>query len=155
MAFLVSKLGFTTTQLVSILITKLWQVDTKCKNCMFFIFWVLLSPKCNFLRFWYFSSLSSYPIISIFQWQYLPLRFMFLMKHLSSKHRFLWLLEQCFFSLFSWQPLLGKQIFHYGHAVYQFNLLYPWKIGFMTEIPIIQKPLHSFAEQINGLVSIW
>ena len=26
--------------------------------------------------------------------------------------------------------------------------------SFMTEVPIIQKPVHRFAEQINGLVSI-
>ena len=26
--------------------------------------------------------------------------------------------------------------------------------SFMTEVPIIQKPVHSFAEQINGLVYI-
>ena len=25
---------------------------------------------------------------------------------------------------------------------------------FMTEVPIMQKPVHGFAEQINGLVSI-
>ena len=27
--------------------------------------------------------------------------------------------------------------------------------SFMTEVVIIQKPVHWFAEQINGLVSIW
>ena len=27
--------------------------------------------------------------------------------------------------------------------------------SFMTEVPIIQKPVHWFAEKINGLVSIW
>ena len=27
--------------------------------------------------------------------------------------------------------------------------------SFMTEVPIIWKPVHWFAEQINGLVSIW
>ena len=27
--------------------------------------------------------------------------------------------------------------------------------SFMTEAPIIQKPVHRFVEQINGLVSIW
>ena len=26
---------------------------------------------------------------------------------------------------------------------------------FMTEVPILLKPVHWFAEQINGLVSIW
>ena len=28
-------------------------------------------------------------------------------------------------------------------------------ISFMTEVPIIQKPVQQFADQINGLVSIW
>ena len=30
-----------------------------------------------------------------------------------------------------------------------------WTNSFMTKVPIIQKPVHWFALQINGLVSIW
>ena len=30
-----------------------------------------------------------------------------------------------------------------------------WANSFMTKVPIIQKPVHWFALQINGLVSIW
>ena len=40
----------------------------------------------------------------------------------------------------------------YCSNVYGFDKLFN---SFMTEVPIIKRPVHLFAEQINGLVSIW
>ena len=40
--------------------------------------------KCIFLRLWHFFLPSGYPINSVFQWQHVFIRFMFLMKHFSS-----------------------------------------------------------------------
>ena len=36
----------------------------------------------------------------------------------------------------------------------EFSLLARFRNSFMTEAPIIQKPVHGFALQINGLVSL-
>ena len=41
-------------------------------------------------------------------------------------------------------------------AIWEFELPTSYMLNsFMTEVSIIQKPVHWFAEQINGLVSIW
>ena len=52
---------------------------------IFFIFGHFF-PKSTFLRLWHFFSPSGFPINSVFQWQYVFIIFMFLMKHFSSPH---------------------------------------------------------------------
>ena len=53
-------------------------------------------------------------------------------------------------------------IFEFPKSLLSYLFLFPKKDknclalnSFMTEVPIIQKPVHWFALQINGLVSIW
>ena len=80
--FQVSKMSLTTflAQLVSNLWVKLWKVVKRGKIC--FLSFGHLFSKCTFLMLWTFFFLpSGCPVNSIFQWQYVFIRFMFLMKH--------------------------------------------------------------------------
>ena len=78
MAFQVSKMGLTTclTQLVSILRAKLQKVIIWEKYCVFFFnFWLLLLKLCIFEDVKFFSYLAAGSINSIFQGQYVFIRF--------------------------------------------------------------------------------
>ena len=106
MACLVSKMGLTTplAQIVSVLWVNLWKVVMKCKNVFSLNFEPFIS-KCIFLRLRHFFSPSAYPINSI-----LPVY-----KIHDFDEAFLLLaavamMNEIFFSLFPWQPFLGKQI---------------------------------------------
>ena len=82
-AFQVFQLGLTTSLAqLSILSANLWKVVIRGEIICFLIFGHFFS-KCTFLRLWHFFSPSGYPVNSIFQWQYLFIRFMFLRKHFS------------------------------------------------------------------------
>ena len=87
LAFQVSEMGSTTSlaQLVSILRVKLSKVVIKGKISFF----QSLGTSPQRIRFWgcdIFVSPSGCPINSIFQWQYIFIRFMFLMNYFSSNY---------------------------------------------------------------------
>ena len=63
--------------------SKVLEGSHKGKN-MFFCFWTLLHKIYIFVVVIFFFLHSCYPINSIFQWQYMFIRFMFWMKHFSS-----------------------------------------------------------------------
>ena len=99
-------MGLTTplAQIVSVLCVNLWKVVMKCKNVFSLTFEPFIS-KCIFLRLRHFFSPSAYPINSI-----LPVY-----KIHDFDEAFLLLaavamMNEFFFSLFPWQPFLGKQI---------------------------------------------
>ena len=63
--------------------SKVIEGNHKGKN-MFFNFWALLLKMCIFAVVAFFFLPSGYTMKSTFQWQYIFIRFMFLMKHFSS-----------------------------------------------------------------------
>ena len=69
--------------------SKVIELSHKGENVFFFLILEHYS-KCAFLRLWHFFS--GYPINSIFQWWYLFIGLMFLMKHYSSR------LSECLWS---------------------------------------------------------
>ena len=88
LTFQVSKMDLTTflAQLVKLVFSYLKSkvIEGNHRGKKFFYFGTLLKISQTFLRLWHFFLPSGYPINSIFQWQYIFIRFLFLMKHFSS-----------------------------------------------------------------------
>ena len=98
-------------QLVSVIKAKLWKLVITCKNTIFPNVRVIFLKMCTFEVVFFFSA-SCLSNQLIFQSQYVFVRFIFLIEQSSSLLATIAMITEkmSFSCLFSWEPLLRKQI---------------------------------------------